>query len=156
MKTISLCMIVKNEEEVLFDCLNSIKEVVDEIIIVDTGSNDNTKNIAKKFTDKIYDFIWCNDFSAARNFAISKVKSEYVMMVDSDETLKDWDKKTFERLIKEHPKGVGCIRKENLLSEDGKDYTICDEPRMFPKNYAKLYYGKCGSYEPAVYRLKQV
>ena len=68
-------MIVKNEEAVLGRCLESIKDMVDEIIIVDTGSMDNTKNIAKRYTDKIYDFPWCDDFSAARNFAFSKAKS---------------------------------------------------------------------------------
>ena len=58
MITISLCMIVKNEEKVLARCLDSIADLMDEIIIVDTGSSDNTKEIAKKYTDKIYDFAW--------------------------------------------------------------------------------------------------
>ena len=56
MSTISLCMIVKNEENKLDNCLSSIKNLVDEIVIVDTGSSDKTKDIAKKYTDKIYDF----------------------------------------------------------------------------------------------------
>ena len=72
MVTISLCMIVRNEEDVLERYLKSIADVVDEIIIVDTGSVDKTKEIAKKFTDHIYDFPWVDDFSAARNFAFSK------------------------------------------------------------------------------------
>ena len=67
MATVSLCMIVKNEEKVLSRCLDSVKDAVDEIIIVDTGSEDNTKNIASQYTDKIYDFKWVYDFSAARN-----------------------------------------------------------------------------------------
>ena len=62
MITISLCMIVKNEEKVLARCLDSIADLMDEIIIVDTGSSDNTKEIAKKYTDKIYDFAWIDDF----------------------------------------------------------------------------------------------
>lgn len=68
----SLCMIVKNEEAVLKDCLDSLQALMDEIIIVDTGSTDRTKEIAAQYTDKIYDFQWCNDFSAARNFAFSR------------------------------------------------------------------------------------
>ena len=72
MITISLCMIVKNEEKVLARCLDSIADLMDEIIIVDTGSSDNTKEIAKKYTDKIYDFAWIDDFSAARNYSFSK------------------------------------------------------------------------------------
>ena len=59
--SISLCMIVKNEEKNLERCLSSVKDLFDEIIIVDTGSNDNTKEIAKEFTDNIYDFEWKND-----------------------------------------------------------------------------------------------
>ena len=69
MITISLCMIVKNEERVLKRCLDSVRDLVDEIIIVDTGSTDATKRIAAGYTDKIYDFTWNDDFSAARNFA---------------------------------------------------------------------------------------
>ena len=67
MATVSLCMIVKNEEKVLGRCLDSAKEIADEIIIVDTGSTDRTKEIAAEYTEKIYDFKWNDDFSAARN-----------------------------------------------------------------------------------------
>lgn len=68
MADISLCMIVRNEEAVLARCLDSIRDEVDEIIIVDTGSSDNTKEIAARYTDKIYDFKWIDDFAAAREF----------------------------------------------------------------------------------------
>ena len=68
---ISLCMIVKNEEKILTRCLDSVADLVDEIVIVDTGSTDATKKIAANYTDKIYDFTWVDDFSAARNFAFS-------------------------------------------------------------------------------------
>ena len=128
-------IITKNEKELLEKCLKSFQNTGYDIVVVDTGSTDGTIEMVKNYTPYLYHFEWIKDFSAARNFAISKVKSEYVLIVDSDETLKEWDKKIFERQIKEHPKGVGCIRNENLLSEGGKDYTICDEPRMFPKNY---------------------
>lgn len=83
--TISLCMIVKNEEDVLARALDSIKDAVDEIIIVDTGSTDKTKEIASKYTNKIYDFEWINDFSAARNFAFSKATMDYQMWLDADD-----------------------------------------------------------------------
>ena len=76
MIAISLCMIVKNEEAVLDRCLDSIKDAADEIIIVDTGSSDRTKEIAREYTDKVFDFTWENDFSAARNFAFDQAMME--------------------------------------------------------------------------------
>lgn len=82
---ISLCMIVKNEQKYLERCLNSVKKLVDEIVIVDTGSSDKTVEIAKKFTDKIYFYTWHNDFAAARNFSFSKATNEYVMWLDADD-----------------------------------------------------------------------
>ncbi|MDR1705050.1 MAG: glycosyltransferase [Clostridiales bacterium] len=87
MTTISLCMIVKNEEDVLKRCLDSVKEAADEIIIVDTGSTDATKEIAREYTDKVYDFTWINDFSAARNYAFSKAEMDYQMWLDADDVL---------------------------------------------------------------------
>lgn len=80
-------MIVKNEEAVLERCLSSCYKLFDEIIIVDTGSTDNTKKIAKKFTNKIYDFVWNNDFSKARNFSISKSTCSYFMWLDADDII---------------------------------------------------------------------
>ena len=72
MVSISLCMIVKNEESILERCLDSLHGLMDEIIIVDTGSTDNTKQVALKYTNQVYDFSWCDDFAAARNFSFSK------------------------------------------------------------------------------------
>ena len=98
MKTISLCMIVKNEELVIGRCLESIKDVVDEIIIVDTGSTDNTKEIAKSYTNNIYDFKWINDFSAARNFSFSKASKDYIMWLDADDVILYEDKVKLQNL----------------------------------------------------------
>jgi len=80
-------MIVKNEESCLEDCLNSYKDAFDEIIVVDTGSTDSTKDIAHKFTNKVYDFSWVNDFSKARNFAFSLCNCDYIFSADADEIL---------------------------------------------------------------------
>ncbi|MCL1990702.1 MAG: glycosyltransferase [Defluviitaleaceae bacterium] len=87
MITISLCMIVKNEEDVIARCLESVKDIVDEIIIVDTGSTDKTKEIAKTFTDKVYDFEWVNHFGKARNFSFSKATKDYQMWLDADDII---------------------------------------------------------------------
>ena len=98
MVTISVCMIVKNEEAVLARCLDSLCDIADELIIVDTGSTDKTKEIASKYTNHIYDFVWVNDFSKARNFAFSKATKEYIYSADADEVLKAIDRKKFLQL----------------------------------------------------------
>lgn len=100
MSTISLCMIVKNEEDTLENCLLGIADLVDEIIIVDTGSHDNTKTIAKKFTDKIFDFEWIDDFSAARNYSFAQATMDYVMWLDADDIVTDENRDIFVNLKK--------------------------------------------------------
>jgi len=105
---ISLCMIVKNEEYNIGRCLSSVKDLVDEIVIVDTGSSDKTKEIAAEYTDKIYDFEWINDFAAARNFAFSKGTKKYLMWLDADDIIKDVNKQKFldvKNFLSENP---GC------------------------------------------------
>ena len=87
MISLSLCMIVKNEEKVLPRILTPIKEVADKILICDTGSADNTKEIAREFTAEIYDFPWKDDFSAARNFISEKVRTDYWMWLDADDII---------------------------------------------------------------------
>lgn len=82
---LSICMIVRDEEKVLERCLESIHGIADEIIIVDTGSIDDTKEIANRFTDKVYHFEWINDFAAARNYSASKAKGEWIFVIDADE-----------------------------------------------------------------------
>lgn len=85
--TISLCMIVKNEAATIARCLHSVSSAIDEIIIIDTGSTDQTKEIVRQFTDKIYDFPWIDDFAAARNFAFSHASQEYILWLDADDVL---------------------------------------------------------------------
>lgn len=80
MTTISLCMIVRDEEEVLARCLDSAAGIADEIIIVDTGSVDRTMEIAREYTDQVYSFTWIDDFAAARNYAFSLASSEFCMV----------------------------------------------------------------------------
>ncbi len=98
MTTISVCMIVKNEEKVLQRCLDSLKDLYDELIIVDTGSSDGTKAVAQKYTAKVYDFPWGNDFSAARNFACEKAECEYVYTADADEVMDEENRLRFLQL----------------------------------------------------------
>ncbi len=100
MITISLCMIVKNEEDTMEKCLSSAESIADEIVITDTGSSDRTKEIAARFTDKIYDFKWIDDFSAARNFSFSKATMDYILWLDADDIILPEDAVKF-RLLKE-------------------------------------------------------
>jgi glycosyltransferase involved in cell wall biosynthesis len=85
MKTFSLAMIVRNEEMNLPRCLDSLAPIADEIIIVDTGSLDATKQIAGRYTDKVLDFLWQDDFAEARNFMMSQTSGDYVLLADGDE-----------------------------------------------------------------------
>ena len=87
MALLTLSMIVKNEEKYLAGCLESVKGIADEIVIVDTGSTDSTVDIAQKYGAKIYNFKWINDFSAARNFALKKSTGRWVLYLDADERL---------------------------------------------------------------------
>lgn len=100
MITISLCMIVKDEEKILERCLGSVADLVDEIIIADTGSTDSTKEIAGRFTEHVYDFCWTDDFSEARNYVFSKASMEYIYSADADEVLSPENRERF-RILKE-------------------------------------------------------
>ncbi|MBU7594569.1 tetratricopeptide repeat-containing glycosyltransferase family 2 protein [Metabacillus halosaccharovorans] len=92
---LSLCMIVKNEEKVIDRCLGSIAHLVDEVVVVDTGSTDRTKLIVAGYTSNIYDFEWINDFSAARNFAASKATGDWIIVLDADEYVDEENFKEF-------------------------------------------------------------
>jgi len=100
MVTISLCMIVKNEEDVLSRCLDCVLDIVDEIVIVDTGSTDNTKIIAQRYTKKIFDFQWIDDFSAARNYSYSKATMNFILWLDADDIISEEDIEKFKELKK--------------------------------------------------------
>lgn len=135
---LSLCLIVKDEEETLTSFLNSVKDFVDEIIIVDTGSKDNSKEIAFRFTSKVYDFKWCDDFSTARNFSISKASGDWILVLDPDETI---DKKDLIK-IKEITSGKPINKNNNILGyrliqetySDGKLISVRGICRLFKNN----------------------
>jgi glycosyltransferase involved in cell wall biosynthesis len=136
---ISLCMIVKNEEDVLGRCLESVKDIADEIIIVDTGSTDSTKEIAKKYTNNIYDFEWVDDFSKARNFAFSKATKQYIMWLDADDVILEKDKIKLEKLKKEIKDDVDIVmmKYDIAFDENGNPTFSYYRERLFlkSKNY---------------------
>lgn len=82
---LSLCMIVRNESKNLARCLDSLQRVVNEIVIVDTGSQDNTKEIALSYGAMVFDYEWHDDFAAARNYAIIHASGEWILSIDADE-----------------------------------------------------------------------
>ena len=86
MATVSLCMIVRNEEKVLARCLDSVRGIADEICITDTGSTDKTREIAQKY-GTVQVFPWCDDFSAARNFSFAQARMDYTLWLDADDVL---------------------------------------------------------------------
>ncbi|UKS29088.1 glycosyltransferase family 2 protein [Paenibacillus sp. HWE-109] len=98
MITISLCMIVKNEEQSLARCLQSIRDIADEIIIVDTGSTDRTKETAAAFGALIFDLAWNDNFGEARNFAFSKANMDYILWLDADDEVVEEDRLKFMEL----------------------------------------------------------
>lgn len=118
MSTISLCMIVRDEEDVLGRCLASIQGIADEIVIVDTGSKDRTKEIAAQYTDLIYDFPWIDDFAAARNFAFSKGTQDYLMWLDADDVILEEDREKLLRIKGELPGGIDLVMMKYNVSFD--------------------------------------
>jgi glycosyltransferase involved in cell wall biosynthesis len=132
---VSLCMIVKNEENVLAQCLESIISIADEIIIVDTGSNDDTIKIAKKYTKNVYHFDWIDDFSAARNYADSLAKEKYILRWDADWVLRDGDIEKIQALKKKNFYDVDMVNltwiEQFEKSKTGKIYPLVTETLFF-------------------------
>jgi glycosyltransferase involved in cell wall biosynthesis len=119
MPTLSLCMIVKDEQEVIERCLSSISPVVDEIIIVDTGSTDNTVECCKRFTSAIYSFEWQHDFAAARNYAFSKASADYILWLDADDIIEQ-----------DHLSALGMLKER-----------LAQDVYFLPYNYSQDEYG---------------
>ena len=122
MPTVSLCMIVKNEEMHLARCLESVAELVDEIIIVDTGSTDRTVELASRYTSKVYSHPWKDDFSDARNYSFSKASMDYCMWMDADDILEESDKDKFVQLKRSLSSDIDIVmmRYHTSFDEAGK------------------------------------
>ena len=121
MMTLSLCMIVKNEEKVIRRCLESVKEVCDEMIVVDTGSQDNTREIAAACGAKVFSFPWTYDFAAARNYSFSLASSDYLLWLDADDVFTEENRKKLAQLKeKESEADAYFLRYEAAFDEQGK------------------------------------
>ncbi len=106
---ISVCIIAKNEEKHIEECLKRLSPYGFEIVLTDTGSTDKTLAIAEAYTDRIYHFDWCNDFSAARNFCIQKASHDWILSLDCDEYIEDLDIPALERCMEQYPDRTGRI-----------------------------------------------
>lgn len=133
---ISVCIIAKNEEAKIARCLQSLQPYSFEIIIVDTGSSDGTKEIAKKYTNHIYDYKWTDDFSAARNFSLEKASHNWIFILDCDETIQTLDFEELQYFCLNLPLAVGSVNRVNItgISPDKDFYTDRTE-RFFNKKY---------------------
>ncbi|RLQ94662.1 glycosyltransferase [Falsibacillus albus] len=120
MMTLSLCMIVRNEEKVLGRCLDSIKGLVDEINIIDTGSTDGTKEVASKYTDRVFDFKWIDDFAAARNYSFSKATKDFIMWLDADDVMVEGDYDKFAALKVFLRDDVDAVSMPYILAQNEK------------------------------------
>jgi tetratricopeptide (TPR) repeat protein len=117
---ISLVMIVKNEEKFLEGCLESVRDWVDEIVIVDTGSTDRTQEIAQQFGAKVSRFEWCDDFSAARNYSLDQATGDWALWLDADERLTAESGRAMRALIAGAPASIGgyMVSIKNFMRKD--------------------------------------
>jgi glycosyltransferase involved in cell wall biosynthesis len=139
---LSLCMIVRDEEKVLKRCLNSVKGIVDEIVIVDTGSNDRSKDIAYEFTNKVYDFIWVDDFSKARNFAASKALGKWIIVMDADEFVDRTEFAKFKEklLVQPNENNILVAQIVNFMGENGQRTALNYHERIYENSGMISYY----------------
>jgi glycosyltransferase involved in cell wall biosynthesis len=134
MSTIALCMIVKNEEKVLARCLESVNGLVDEIIIVDTGSEDRTIEIAKSYGADVFEYTWGNHFANARNFSLEKANTDWHLVLDADEYIVNDCKSNIQSLINSTP-SIGRVRLLNKFVQNGEiKHSQAFISRIFPKN----------------------
>ncbi|WP_010681161.1 glycosyltransferase [Acetivibrio cellulolyticus] len=133
---ICLCMIVKNEENNLKKCLENSARFFDEIVVVDTGSNDSTIKVAKEYTEKVFNILWKDDFAYARNYAISKASLDWILMLDADEFIIECNVNGLRDFIENNIHKVGRIKRINYIDR-GKGIQKNAElvNRLFNKKY---------------------
>ncbi|MBO5910231.1 MAG: glycosyltransferase family 2 protein, partial [Clostridia bacterium] len=138
---ISVCMIVKNEQEVLARCLDCVSQFADEIVVVDTGSNDKTKEIANKFTDKVFDFEWCDDFSKARNYAFSLATCDYVMWLDADDVLEYGEIEKINQLKLNMVADTYMLKYATSFDENGRPSFTFERERILKRDGRAMWHG---------------
>jgi len=154
-QTLSLCMIVRNEQEFLPDCLESVKTIVNQIVIVDTGSDDNGVEIAKKYGAEVHYFKWCDDFSVARNESIKYASCDWILWMDADERLLPESIPEIKRLLRYEKKPlIYKVHIRNLM-QDGQNYTLSNAHRLFNNHKGIGFSGRIHEQvSPSVKKLK--
>ena len=136
MLPISVCMIAKNEDNHIEECLKRLKPCRFEVIVVDTGSVDRTVEIAQRYADKVFHFAWCNDFSAARNFSIQQASNDWVLIIDCDEYLENVNLADLEESLNRNTRSVGMIVRNNPYSIQGVRSIMSERiGRLFNRRY---------------------
>ena len=131
---ISICLIMKNEATRLESCLQPLLPLGYEILIADTGSSDESKKIAYRYTDKVYDYQWNNDFAAARNFIADKATNEFVLFIDADEIITEVKKELLEKLVNLRIGGIGSVIRINNFTRGAEQYSGRERvSRLFSK-----------------------
>ncbi len=136
---LSVCLIVKNEIEVIERCIVSVKQkleqLVDDIVVADTGSSDGTKDLVERLGCRVFEFEWCNDFAKARNYCINQAKNEWIFVLDADEFVVECDIEKLRRFLVNQNKGViGEVDICNYGDFEGVSYTAGVIPRVFNKS----------------------
>ncbi|HKK20880.1 MAG TPA: tetratricopeptide repeat protein [candidate division Zixibacteria bacterium] len=139
--TVSACMIVKDEEKMLPGCLASIRDWVDEIILVDTGSTDNTVKIAEEYGAKIFHRKWTGDFSAARNYSLEQATGDWVLIIDADERFVEEDIARTRQLLGEGKHEIISINVFNVYGENEETTTFLPSIRLFRRSLNLRYEG---------------
>ncbi|MBD5518802.1 MAG: glycosyltransferase [Lachnospiraceae bacterium] len=117
---LSVCIIAKNEEAHIEECLSRLVPYGFEIVLTDTGSTDRTLKIAGRYTDRIYHFDWCDDFSAARNFCMEKASHNWILSLDCDEYIEKIDIDALRKCMEKHPDAAGRILIRSRFTRDGQ------------------------------------
>src|SRR5262249_29762339 len=129
---VSLCMIVKDEEANLSACLASVADLVDEIVVVDTGSADRTREVAARFGARVFDFPWCDSFAAARNEGLRHARGEWVFWLDADDRLDEANRARLRALLSGLPDETAAYVMKCLCLPDGSGTaTLVDHVRLF-------------------------
>lgn len=137
---VSVCLIAKNEEQHIEQCLRKLVRYDMEIVVVDTGSTDRTKEIAARYTDRLFEYAWHDDFSAARNFAVSMASNNWILILDCDEYVQEIDVAKLRTCMQRYPKNVGALEIRNVYTtvDEGaarEEIQLDEVPRFYNRNY---------------------